>query len=65
MTPERPKINNDGKYSVTQAAQLLAVHRVTIWRYVHAGKLRPYLHSANSRTRFLGKDLMRLWEREQ
>ncbi len=65
MTPEKTKIQSDGKYSVTQAAKLLAVHRVTLWRYVHAGKLRPYLHSANFRTRFLGKDLLKLWEREQ
>lgn len=65
MTSERPKIKTDGKYSVTQAAKILAIHRVTVWRYVHAGKLRPYLHSASSRTRFLGKDLMKLWESEQ
>ncbi len=64
LTSSQPNIDLNGRYSVTEASKILNIHRSTIWRWVRQGKLRPYVSTINSRTRFIGKDLMRLWQEE-
>lgn len=59
-----PPIDPNGRYSVTEAANLLGIHRCTIWRWVRQGILHPYVSKTNSRTRFKGKDLLALWQAE-
>lgn len=57
----KPSIVSEGRYTVSQAARLLGVHRSTIWRWVNDKKLKPIGGDTNVRKRFLGSDLIRLW----
>ncbi len=64
MTPNKPTIDLNGRYTVVQAAEILGVNRTTIWRWVKMGKLHPYVSKTNSRVRFKGQDIMHLWNAE-
>ncbi len=64
MKPNMPKIDPNGRYTVGQTAELLGVNRTTIWRWVKAGKLHPYVSRVNDRIRFKGQDILYLWNAE-
>lgn len=64
LNSEKPIIDPNGRYSVTEAAKLLGVHRSTVWRWTHDNKLQPLCSKANNRNRYSGKDIIRLWQAE-
>ena len=53
----------DKIYTLTQAAQLCGTHRVTLWRWIKAGKLRGYQNPAGQ-YRIKADDLMQFIRRE-
>lgn len=57
----RPKINPESRYSVTQSAKRLGLHRNTIRNYCNSGILE-YSYRVGNRKVILGKDLIKLWE---
>lgn len=48
-------------YSVAEAADILGVHRSTVWRWVKNLRLRSRIREVNSRNEFLGSDLMKFY----
>mgnify|MGYP002673199828 FL=1 len=57
-------IDPRGRYTAMQAAALLGVHRTTIGRWKRAGLIRPRTSKVNGRPRYIGSDLIKLWEWE-
>lgn len=47
-------------YSMAEAANLLGVHRSTIWRWVKALRLRSRIRVVNGRREYLGSELEKL-----
>jgi excisionase family DNA binding protein len=43
----------DDFLTLQQAADLMGVHRITVWRLVRAGKLRTYRSQANRRVKLV------------
>lgn len=53
-------IDPKGYYTVAEAAELLCVHRSTIWRWVKKLRLKRRTRQVNSRNEFLGADLLKI-----
>lgn len=64
MTGDRPAIDPRGRYSACQAAALLGVHRNTIGRWKREGLISPRYSKVNGMPRYIGVDLLKLWEAE-
>jgi len=49
-----PNFTSDPRYvTAPQAAELLGIHRVTLWRWMEAGKIKPLLrHGGNGQIIF-------------
>lgn len=60
MVSEKPKIEATSRYSVTQAAKLLGLHRNTIRKYCNAGILN-YTFRIGKKKLIRGKELIELW----
>lgn len=48
-------------YSVAEAADLLGVHRSTVWRWVKNLRLQRRVRKVNQRNEFLGADLLKFY----
>lgn len=64
MTSLPPQIHPQGKYTATEAARLLGISRRTLSRWVLAGKVRKRYSKATMMPRYLGKDLLALWNND-
>lgn len=62
MAGPRPDIDPRGKYSETQAARLLGVNRSTLYRWKRLGYIKPRPQRHNGWPRYLGRDLLTLFE---
>ena len=49
-------------YTVSEAANVIGVHRSTVWRWVKALRLRSRTRLVNNRKEFLGSDLLKLYK---
>ena len=49
MVTEEPKISDAGRYSVTQTAKLLGIHRDTLRRYTESRLIKFGLRRSNGR----------------
>ncbi len=65
MTQVEPKVELTGRYSTTQAARLLDVHRNTIRNYCRDGKLKYGIRRSNNRRFFRGIDIRSCWLSER
>lgn len=61
MTSERPKVNADGRYSVTETCKALGIHRNTLQRYTEALAIRCHIRKATGRKYYCGNDILRFW----
>lgn len=65
MTSTRPDVVLDAKYSVSETAALLGVHRNTIRNLANAKKLAFGIRKHNIRQRFFwGREILRFWMAE-
>ena len=64
MTGDYPKIDPKGRYTAAQAGELLGVHRNTVGNWKRAGLISPRYSKLNGRPRYIGSDLLKLWECE-
>lgn len=62
LTPYRPDVKPDARYSVKDTAALLGVHPNTIRNYTVAGHLRALYSKATMRPRYEGREIIRFWE---
>lgn len=61
MIMNRPKINPESRYSVTQSAKLLGIHRNTIRNYCNSGIIK-FSYRIGKRKVIEGRELMKLWD---
>lgn len=64
MIGERPPIDPRGRYSAAQAGELLRVDKATVNRWARKGLLPRRVSKINGRIRYIGADLLKLWEWE-
>lgn len=62
MTYEKPKVDWSARYTVTQTANLLGVHRNTVGKYLKSGVL-PYSMRLSKRL-ISGDDILKMWKRK-
>lgn len=61
ITPEPPDVKPAGRYTTSEAAERLNLHRNTITNLFNAGLLRAIDPNAD-KLRYSGKELYRFWE---
>ena len=61
ITPTRPSVAPDGRYSVMQTCAALGIHRGTLMRYTNNGAIRAHYRRVDGRKVYLGSDSIRLW----
>jgi excisionase family DNA binding protein len=61
MVTEEPKISDAGRYSVTETAKLLGIHRDTLRRYTESRLIKFGLRRTNGRKFYLGSEIKRFW----
>lgn len=65
MTAVKPEINPDGLYQAKQTAELLHIHRSTLYRYAEQGILPAHGIRRNGRQVWKGRDIIRAWYIQQ
>ena len=61
INPEPPELKPTGRYTATDAANILGLSRRTVTRAIAAGNLRA-INPMDTRKRFLGRELRRYWD---
>lgn len=61
ISPEPPDVKPTGRYTTTEAAQRLNLHRNTITNAYKAGILRA-IDPGAAKLRYSGKELRRFWD---
>ncbi len=66
MTPERPKVVLDGRYSINETCNILGICRDTLYKYTHITgdiKCSYTIRGGRERKFYYGKDILRFWSR--
>ena len=63
ITPERPVLKGTSRYSSSQAAEVLGIHRNTLLKWANEGKV-SFRTARNGRRYYFGLELMRVWREE-
>ena len=63
MTEERPNVTLDRRYNKKSCARLLVVSTSTITRWTNAGHINAHFNKMTSEWVYLGKDILRFWEK--
>ena len=58
---QKPKIDPTSRFTVTQSAKILGVHRNTIRTYCNSGLIN-FSYRVGKRKVILGKELIKLWD---
>jgi predicted ArsR family transcriptional regulator len=61
MTPNEPNISDSARYSLTEAAALLGVHRNTLRNHIKALKIRVGYRRSNNRPFLTGRSIKSYW----
>jgi hypothetical protein len=61
LTPTIPQCADDGRYSATETAALLGIHRNTLERYRKANLIKAGFRRTTARKFYLGSEIKRLW----
>lgn len=62
MTAAEPRVELNGRYSVSEAAALLGLHRNTVTRLAERRILKGGRHRHNGRRFFTGRELLMFWQ---
>lgn len=62
MIQSKPKVEPDSRYTMQEAAKLLAVDRHTIYRYAANGSLKFRVRKSDNRKVTTGKWIVECWE---
>ena len=61
ISPNRPSVTLDGRYTVMQTCAALGIHRGTLQRYTAKGAIKPHFRRVDGRKVYEGRDIIRLW----
>lgn len=61
MTEIEPAINTNGKYGLSEAAEMLGVSPATINRWTAAGMMHAGRRRVNGRRFWTGSEILRAW----
>ena len=65
MTAIEPDVKPLGRYTATETSKMLGIHRNTLRNYTLTGDITPLPKKDGAKeTRFLGRDITRLWKRK-
>lgn len=62
MTNSRPKVALDDRFTITEAAKVLGVHRNTLLKACYSKMLKFGCRRTTGRKFFTGRELIRYWE---
>lgn len=62
ITAIEPKVNANGRYSVTQASEALGIHRNTLRNYTEQGLIKCGFRRESFRKFYEGKEIIRFWK---
>jgi len=63
VTSIKPDVKPLGRYTATDTAMLLGIHRNTLRLFVMRGEIKPLPVNPNTRSsRFLGSEISKCWE---
>lgn len=62
MRESKPEVQNSARYSVSQTAEILGVHRNTVGNYMKSGAL-GFSTRATTRKLISGADILKMWRR--
>lgn len=62
ITPYRPEVKLNARYSVKEAAAILGVHPNTLHNHTVRGNIRAIYSKATCRPRYTGAEILRFWE---
>ena len=61
MTNEEPKVEDAGRYTMTETCKALGIHRNTLRRWVQAGKMKVKFRRIDNRKVIEGAEIKRAW----
>lgn len=62
MTATMPTINDTDQLSISQAAQVLGIHRNTLRKHTDEGLIRCGFRRNTGRRYYLGREIKRYWK---
>lgn len=62
MTATMPMVNDTDQLSISQAAEVLGIHRHTLRRHTEEGLIRCNHRRSSGRKFYLGKEIKRYWK---
>jgi len=62
MTPTEPNISDGARYGLKEAAELLQVHRNTLYNHTKRRLIRCGYRRTNGRPFYTGRELKRYWK---
>lgn len=61
ITPTRPKVEENGYYTLSATAAALGMHRNSILNYTTRGLLHPEFRPETARKVYRGSEIIRFW----
>ena len=61
MVTEEPKVSDAGRYSATETAKVLGIHKDTLRKHTENRLIKFGLRRTNGRKFYLGSEIKRYW----
>lgn len=61
LSPEKPDVKLDGRYSINDTCRYLGIHRHTLRKYSDYGAIRYRLRQGGKAKFYLGREIIRFW----
>lgn len=62
ITAIEPKVSATGRYSVTEAASALGIHRNSLRKYTEQGAIKCGFRRPTARKFYLGSEIIKFWK---
>jgi predicted site-specific integrase-resolvase len=61
ITAIEPKVNDSGRYSVSETCNVLGIHRNTLSSYTNSGIIKCGFRRMNGRKFYSGNEILKFW----
>ncbi len=61
MNSMEPRVQDRGRYTVTETCEALGIHRNTLRRWMQAGKIQCKFRRIDNRKVFEGSEIKKVW----